>query len=85
MKRKKPEFPYELIGEEIEIVESSNKSLVGVKGKVVDETKQTLKIQQEGEIKTLLKPAITFRLKKNNQIISGKEINHRPEERLKGK
>lgn len=85
MKRKKPEFPYELIGEEIEIVESPNKSMVGMKGKIVDETKQTLKIRQEGKTKTLLKQAITFRLKKNNQIISGKEINHRSEERLKGK
>jgi ribonuclease P protein subunit POP4 len=32
-----------LIGRNIEIVEAKNKSLVGLKGKVVDETKNTLK------------------------------------------
>jgi len=37
-------YPYELIGQEIEITNSKNKSNIGLKGKIVDETKYTIKI-----------------------------------------
>ncbi|HHE67562.1 MAG TPA: ribonuclease P protein subunit, partial [Candidatus Parcubacteria bacterium] len=37
-------YPYELIGQEIEIIDSQNKSNLHLKGKIVDETKYTLKI-----------------------------------------
>lgn len=56
-----------------------------MKGKIVDETKMTIKIQQKKEIKTLLKSNITFKLLLTDEIIVGMEIIKRPEDRLKGK
>ena len=76
-------FPYELIGEEVEVVKSNNKSSLGIKGKVVDETKQTIKIEMLGKTKTLLKKNITFKLKKSGRIVDGKKLTKRPEERIK--
>jgi len=82
---KKTIYPYELIGEEIEVIEAKNTYNLSIKGKVVDETKTTLKIEQNGKFKTLLKNNITIKLIKSGKIISGQEIAKRPEERLKGK
>ncbi|MBT4804776.1 ribonuclease P protein subunit [Candidatus Woesearchaeota archaeon] len=82
---KKKIFPYELIGEKIEILHSKNKSNLGIKGKVIDETKMTLKIKWGEKVKTLLKNNITFKIVRNEQIITGQEIMKRPEERIKGK
>ncbi|MBU0460161.1 MAG: ribonuclease P protein subunit [Nanoarchaeota archaeon] len=76
-------FPWELIGKEIEVVKASNKSNLGMKGKVVDETKFTLKIKIEGETKTLLKKNIIFKVEPTGQLVEGKDIVKRPEERLK--
>ena len=56
-----------------------------INGKIIDESKDTLKlINKEGKIKTLLKSSITFKILKNNKIIEGNSIKKRPEERLKG-
>ena len=82
---KKTIFPHELIGEEIEIIASTNESNVGKKGKIVDETKSTIKLQHKNQTKTLMKSAITFKLIKTGQTIEGQDIIKRPEERLKGK
>ena len=77
-------FPFELIGKEICIVESTNKFNQGICGKIVDETKSTLVVEQNGKMKRLLKNNITFKLSPKGTIIYGKEINKRPEERIKG-
>jgi ribonuclease P protein subunit POP4 len=82
---KKKKFPYELVGEELEVVDSTNKADLGIKGKVVDETKATLKVEQGDKIKTLLKNNITFKLVRTGQIINGQEIAKRSEERLTGR
>ena len=80
----KKNFPYELIGEEMEVVSSKNPSNLKMKGKIVDETKFTLKIKQNNGIKTLFKNNVVFRLKKSNRILDGKDLTKRPEERIKG-
>lgn len=80
----KKSFPYELIGEEVEIINSTNQSNLKLSGKVVDETKFTIKIEYNSKIKTLLKRNVVFKLKRTNQVINGKEITKRSEERLKG-
>lgn len=77
-------FPGELIGEPIEVVESTNKSNIGLKGKIVDETKFTIKVSNQGKIKTLFKSTLLFKLGKNGKIINGKNMMKRPEERIKG-
>lgn len=80
----KKNFPYELVGEEMEVISSTNPSNLKVTGKIVDETKFTLKIKQNNEIKTLFKNNMVFRLKRSNQILDGKDLTKRPEERIKG-
>ncbi len=76
----------EFIGRNIEIIRSKNRANLGLKGKITDETKNTLQIKTEkGEKKTLIKKNITFKMKTNNNevIIKGEEIQAAPEERIK--
>jgi len=76
----------EMIGRNIEVTSSKNKSSIGLKGKIIDETKNTLTIKtDEGERKTLIKSAVTIQIKKNNEkiTIKGEEIQLSPEERIK--
>jgi len=80
---KKGNYRHELIGQEIKIIKSQNQSNENIEGKIVDETKNTLKIMNQGKIKTFMKNNITFTLKKNDLLIEGKKINKRTEERIK--
>ena len=72
---------HELIGLEIVVIDADNKSLIGVKGKITDETKNTIKVNN----KTLLKKQIIFMCTKNKHkvAIEGKYIVGKPEERIK--
>lgn len=83
-----------LIGEVIRVVNSANPSEKGLSGKVVDETRSTIKIGpvktgSAGEIKTLLKKNIQFQVKsgpepeKFGPVIEGKKLAKRLEERIK--
>jgi len=71
-----------LIGKSIEITKSKNKSLIGVKGKVIDETKNMIILDNQ---KKLIKSQSTFKIKiKNNTYeINGKVLQTRPEDRIK--
>ncbi len=73
-------FKGELIGSDIEIIGSKNKTLMGIKGKIIDETKNTLTIKNI-TIKKVLKSHITFKI--NGKTIEGKNIKKRPEDRIK--
>ena len=51
----------ELIGEKITITESKNKGLSGINGKVIDETKNTIRILDEkNREKTIIKNQVKF-------------------------
>ena len=78
-------FPYELIGEIIKVIDSKNKSNVGMKGKVIDETKKTIKVKVLDQTKILLKNNIVFKIQRTGQVIVGETITKRPEDRIKGK
>tara|TARA_Y100000310_G_scaffold341859_1_gene442539 strand:- start:1535 stop:1774 length:240 start_codon:yes stop_codon:yes gene_type:complete len=78
----KKKYPYELIGQKITIIKSKNKDNLKISGKIVDETKYTIKVSHQGKIKTLMKNNITFQL--NDLVIEGKTITKRSEERIKG-
>lgn len=71
----------ELIGLNAEITDSKNRSNIGIRGKITDETKNTLKIGA----KTILKKdaKITFEVNNQKITIEGKNIMKSPEERLK--
>lgn len=77
----------ELIGLEIEIVNARNQSLIGLRGKIVEETRNMLTIMQENKEKKLIKDQITITTSMNNKkiIIDGALLVGRPEERLKKK
>ncbi len=71
----------EYIGENVEITESKNRSLKGLKGKIIDETKNTFKIKTKDKVKMVLKNISTFRI--GEQEIVGSEIMKRPQDRIK--
>lgn len=75
----------ELIGLDIEVTASKNQSLVGIRGKVVDETKNTLKIDTGKKTVSLLKCTIMFKANIDGKSveIDGSSLQGRPEDRIK--
>lgn len=69
----------ELIGATIEIIDATNKNLIGKKGKVIDETKNTITFEDK---KIILKNSVT--IQKGEKIFYGNTITKRPYERIKG-
>lgn len=73
-----------LIGLKVEIIKSSDRKKIGLKGIVVDETKHTLLIEKPNK-KVVCVPKIgcTFRFRKDEKIfdIEGGKILTRPEDR----
>lgn len=79
---------HELIGLESLIVSSANPTSKGIKGIVVDETKNTLIIEQNEVRKRIIKQDSVFRFKLPNGTvleIDGSAIIGRPEDRVKKK
>lgn len=66
---------------DIEISQAKNRGLVGLKGKIIDETKNTIVILTREGKKTVIKNQVT--LLTDGLEISGKELAKRPEERIK--
>ncbi|MBU0666257.1 MAG: ribonuclease P protein subunit [Nanoarchaeota archaeon] len=77
----KNELKEEYIGFNIEVIETKNQTLQGLKGEILDETKNTFKIKTKDKIKIILKKGNIFKIK--NKIINGNEIIKKPEERIK--
>jgi ribonuclease P protein subunit POP4 len=73
--------PEEFIGLKLQIKESKNKSLEGISGIIIDETKKTFKIKTPKGNKLVLKKDTILII--DEKIISGNEIEKRPEERIK--
>lgn len=73
--------PEEFIGCELAVVDSNNKSQVGLTGKVVDETKKTFTIIHKNKETQITKQGCTFTI--NGKTISGNDVAQRPEERIK--
>jgi ribonuclease P protein subunit POP4 len=78
---------HELVGLEVKIIHSSNGDLEGIKGKVVNETKKTITIEDgEGNEKIIPKGSTTFHFTLPEGVtveIDGKIIVSRPEDRIK--
>jgi len=76
----------ELIGNRIKVVDAENKSLIGIEGKIILETKNTLTVMDENNNrKKLIKKQVVFNMKKDGKTyqVYGKVLVGRPEERLK--
>ena len=78
---------HELVGLEISIINSLHGEFNGIKGKVVNETKNTITMEDgEGNEKTIPKGSATFQftLPDGSKVeIDGKIIISRPEDRIK--
>ena len=71
----------EIIGKHAEIIKAKNKSNIGIKGKIIDETKYTLTLNG----KKVFKNNIDLAIKHENKIImiKGHQLIGRPKERIK--
>lgn len=74
----------EFIGLETEVVGSENKNNIGIKGKIINETKETFTIKGKKTWKIIKsKNIFGFKAKNEKITINGKLINEKPEERIK--
>jgi|TARA_B100001996_G_scaffold368629_1_gene341361 ribonuclease P protein subunit POP4 len=64
----------------LEVTESSDQTLVGISGTVVDETKRTILVNTGVKEVTLAKDTIRFTIE--NEEIDGTIVGQRPEERI---
>jgi len=82
-------FRHELIGLYLEVVESPNSFLIGISGKIIDESKKTISVETENNsIKIIPKDVSTFHIfLPNGELveIDGKILVNRPEDRIKKK
>ena len=69
------------IGTTLNVVRSSDPTLVGRSGIVLDETKNTLVLLDGDARVTLGKAAITFAIDNSNVVIQGAFVGQRPEDR----
>ncbi len=77
---------HELIGLEMKILESSESSLVGKKGIIVDETMNMIKLKQKKGFKKIPKRGIkmSIRIPNGDEVkVNGEELVARPEDRVK--
>ena len=77
---------HEFIGLETTVVNSSNLDLVGITGKVVEETRNTFTILHDNKEKVVIKDTTVFNFTLSDGTIvelNGKVIIGRPEDRLK--
>lgn len=77
-------YPHELIGQVVKIIKAPQLSVVGLQGKIVDESYKTLVIEVLGKQKRVFKSSIVFELIREKVQLSGKNLIRRSEERVKG-
>jgi len=76
------------IGLNAKVTKSSNQEYIGIEGKVIDETRNTLVISQNKKEKTIIKDVAVFHFTLPDGTIveiDGKAIVGRPENRVKKK
>ncbi len=75
---------HELIGLRVLVSNSSDPDQRGIRGTVVDETKNLLLIQTKAGVKKVVKKISTFKFisGKNTFTVNGEEISFRPHERI---
>jgi len=79
---------HELIGLEVKIAKSTDPTQKGLKGKVIDESYNTLKIETKGKEKVIPKSNTIFIFTLPNGVkveVDGKILIARPEDRIKKK
>ena len=74
---------HDLLGRQLEVVGAANSSLIGLKGEVVDETKNTITLRASDGDKKLLKEQVTIKV--GGLLIEGRLLAQRPEKRTRNK
>lgn len=77
---------HELIGLEMEVTQSTDRTYLGRSGRIVGETKNTLVLEEDdGREARLIKNIMKFRVKLGTRYVSidGSAIAYRPEDRTK--
>lgn len=81
---KKNIHKHELIGLPAEIVSATHKGYVGVKGLIVDETKNTLVLEVDNAEKIIPKKGTRFKLSlPEDVVVNGSALLYRPQDRTK--
>ena len=78
---------HEFIGLHTEITHSSNQQIIGLNGRIVDETKSMFRINTKNGIKSIAKSKNSWKFSIENQeiVIDGSKIAKRPFDRIGGK
>jgi RNase P/RNase MRP subunit p29 len=75
----------EFIGEQVEILSSNNRQLIGLTGKIIDETRDSFKVlvnkRNFKEFKMIFKKGNVFKI--GGMTIQGIKIAKKPEDRIK--
>lgn len=87
METQKELLKKELIGLNIRVLDSKNKDYIGIEGKLIDETQNSMVILHKGRRKAVLKSACCFEVEKDGKkfIVEGAHIMKRPQERIKAR
>jgi len=54
-----------IIGSNIKIIDSKNKTLIGLKGKIIDQTKNTIKLKTKKGMKKIILSHVKLKNEKN--------------------
>ena len=78
---------HEFIGLHTEITQSTNPQIIGLNGRIVDETKSMFKINTKNGTKSIAKSKNSwkFSIENNEIVIDGSKIAKRPFDRIGGK
>ena len=78
---------HEFIGLHTEITESSNLQVIGLNGRIINETKSMFEIDTENGMRSIAKSTSSWKFSIQNKdiIVNGAKIAKRPFDRLGGK
>ncbi len=78
---------HEFIGLHTEITQSSNSQIIGLNGRIIDETKSMFRINTKNGIKSIAKSKNSwkFSIEDKDIVIDGSKIAKRPFDRIGGK
>ena len=69
------------LGKSLNVIHSNDSTLVSKQGLVIDETKKTITIQEDGRLVKLGKSSIKFTISDSDVVIDGALVGQRPENR----
>ena len=73
---------YDLIGQDVSIIQSKNKEIIGIKGKVIMETKNMITLNTENGKKNIPKDVCEFSNNQGRLEIDSTKLSKRPHERM---